>query len=372
MKEKLKERIRGALLGLAIGDALARPVARLDPEAAARRRHEEGEGRLVHGASTSWALAVVDGLLYRRRTEAFDEDLSYRLQTLALSLRGRALRGGPQTTAGTLRQVARALESDGDTRLSGIDEPRGDALSAALPLAFALGDDDDEVLSTMVDAVALTHRHPEVMAAAAYLVGAARHLLRGGRGGAPALEAGREWAAKALAHVLEHRGGTLPASVSLGEGALAIAHASALSAERAEDLLAPPGLDGRDAPMRLAVAAARFTDVEEGAVHARLLARVDAGGDADVVVPLLGAMAGLTHAAAGLPLAWLDRLGTRPMVESRVEGLFGPRPPAVVPLLEDEIRVSLHWEEDAERALPSVAHDVPAEVIGPKGQIKLL
>lgn len=349
-KASFENRIVGALCGLALGDALGRPFAGLAPEEASARggeRPDEGSARLVHGAVTTWALAVLDGLLYRRLDEPLAADLALRLQVLARPLRGIALRGRPQTLAGTLAQVAGRLEKEDDFRLSGIDDVRADGLPGVLPLAFALGDSDEDVAVALVDVVTLTHRHARVVGAAAFWLGGLRHLLRHGSGArGPLLEAGAAFAAVALEAWARLRRGVLVGRPLEAEGALAMARAQAEGASSVDELLAPPGFDGRDAPERIAAAALVFAAPESGDLVETVRARAALGGEVDISAPLLVATRGLLLGKDRLPLGWLTRLFALGLIEARSRALFDERPPRLVPLVDDELRVSRWVERD--------------------------
>ena len=121
-----RDRIAGGLLGLALGDAVALPVARLSPEEAAETA-AQSRGPLVHGAQTTWALTVIDALTDCPRHASFEEELALRLSLCADVHQGIALRGGPQTAAGTLRQAGAQLALVGPKKAA-IDEARADGL----------------------------------------------------------------------------------------------------------------------------------------------------------------------------------------------------------------------------------------------------
>jgi ADP-ribosylglycohydrolase len=336
-----RDRIAGGLLGLALGDAVALPVARLSPVEAAEVM-ASSRGPLVHGAQTTWALTVIDALTDRPRGVTLGEELAHRLALCAEVHQGIALRGGPQTAAGTLRQVGSQLGLVGQ-EAAAIDEPRADALSGAVPLALALGDDEDDLIEALLAVVLLTHRHPEVVAAAGLLVGGIRAALFDRRRGEGAvLDEGLRVAQRALELLFADptRAERLSAGRGQAEGAMAIAVATARASGELE-ALCPIGLDTRDAPAR--VAAACLCTVRFGAreISERLQARGQSGGDADVLLPLIGAVLGARDGVQGLPLGWLERLITRPLILTRARALLGgPRPR---PLALDEIRLSRQW-----------------------------
>lgn len=345
-------------MGLALGDAVALPVARLSPEEAAEVV-AVSRGPLVHGAQTTWALTVIDALTDRPRGTGLKEELALRLALCAEVHQGIALRGGPQTAAGTLRQVGSQVGLVG-RHAAAIDEPRADALAGAVPLALALGDDEDDLIRALLAVVLLTHRHPEVAGAAALLVGGIRAALFDRRRGEQAvLDEGLRVARRALEMLFDddEKASRLSAGRGQAEGAIAIAVATA-RANGDLDALCPPGLDTRDAPARVAAAclcAVRFGARETSEL---LQARGLVGGDADVLLPLIGAVLGARDGVQGLPLGWLQRLITRPLILTRARALLGgPRPR---PLVLDEIRLSRRWLSEEPLPLPD-GEDEPTE-----------
>jgi ADP-ribosylglycohydrolase len=357
--DELRARVVGALVGVAVGDAVGAPLARLAPAALP----EDDDAPAAHAALTSWTLTVVDSLLYRRPDAPLLEDLATRLCMLAGPLRGLALRGRPQSFAGTLRQVADALDSGEDPRLCGVDDVIADGLCACAPLLLSLGDDDDDVARAIGDVVALSHRHLRVATSAGLWVFGVRSWAR--RTGAPLdehLEAAATGARRVLEIAVEQRAGVAVGRRTEAEGAVALAVAEARQ-QTVSDMLLTPGLDARDTPERLAAAAVRAPADGAHAAAEVALHKREVGGDADVTIPLLLSTVGALHGADELPLLLARRLATRALIEERATALCGPRPPSLRPLVEDELRVS--------RGQPT-AEDPQAEASTPREQLALL
>lgn len=331
----LKDRLSGAFTGLASGDALA-------------GRLSVSKAPLLHGATTTWTLAVLDALLYRRPDEALAYDLALRLRVLAAPCRGAALRGGARSLAGTLRQVATALERDEDLRLCGVDDVLADGVCAALPFAFALGDQDDDVARAWVSVSTLSHRHVRVPVAGGFWLGGLRALLRDAKAPLDSVLADAAAFAKlSLVAYEETRAGVLVGSRSEAEGALVLARAAAEQAEDPRDLLAPPGYDGRDAPERMVAAALIAARLSAGALVDVVNDRWQHGRDSDVTLPLLLASHGLAQGVDRLPLVLVERARTAPWTAARAAALFSEGPPrfassALPPLIEEELRFSRH------------------------------
>ena len=84
MTRSQQNRVAGALCGLAIGDALGRDLGgKPPPELHSEQSTKGAEPPLVHGAATTWTLAILDALLFRRHDEGLRHDLALRLQVLS-------------------------------------------------------------------------------------------------------------------------------------------------------------------------------------------------------------------------------------------------------------------------------------------------
>lgn len=371
MTRSQQNRVAGALCGLAIGDALGREMGGKAPEQQRSAQASPEERRpLVHGAATTWTLAVLDALLFRRHEERLNQDLALRLQVLAAPMQGRALRGSPQRLKNTLLASASRLAAGDDPRWAGADEVLADGVFAALPFAFALGDADDDVLEAMVDAVLLTHRHVRVLSSAGLWLGGLRSWLRTPKQSHDSmLEDARDFARQTLAHVQAKHAGHIKGRLLEAEGALALSVAQAQMAPYATELLTPPGFDGRDAPERLVLAALRFAPADGGDLASTLTQCVEFGGDADISAPLLAASRGLWCGLEHLPLGLLGRLKTRPLLEARAHALFEARPPRIPPLIDEELRFTLYLHEGREQAPAPLRETKPGRV---QKQLKLL
>ncbi|MFZ9889085.1 MAG: ADP-ribosylglycohydrolase family protein, partial [Myxococcota bacterium] len=355
MKRSAREvHASGALLGLAIGEALARGPTRertVDDDAGATDTSHEPRNR-VHGAMTTWTLTVIDALLYRAPQSDLAADLSLRLCALVHPLDGAALRGRARTLSGDLRRVALALQRGDDRRLCGVDVVSAAGMVGALPFALALSDDDDAVASAIGDVVGLTHRNPRVVSAAALLAGGLRHRLRAPLAdGDDVLEAAASFAQETLRTLRASRRGTTLGGTSEAEGALMLALAAGRGARDPREVLPPPGYDGRDAPEHVALAALHGSFADATTLLDVVDERLKAEGDCDVVVPLLLGAYGAARGADHLPLSLVGALATRPLVVARAAALYEPRPPRLPPLVVEELRLSA-WEAASSPAPP--------------------
>jgi ADP-ribosylglycohydrolase len=363
----LEPRVRGALLGLATGDALT--FAR---DAVARAPLDDDRApALVHASTTTWALTVLDALTSPRGGLSLHEGLVARLEALASVRGGRALRGSPRDIAGTLRDVARSLAHGTSRRRCGTDRVVADAIAGTLPLAFALGDDVESVAAACVDVVALTHRHPRVVASAAMWVGGLRHALAQQETDREALlAAGQETARIALALVADAVDDARGAPMFEAEGALAMACAAAGFAEAPDELLAPIGFDGSDAPERIACASLSLLACDPDYARSLIDARMSAP-DAHVVVPLLLASWGIAHGVEALPCDDdVNRLVSRDLVGARASALWEERP---LPwLLEEELALPSREAPPPQTQTHTVAVAVGAARSRSREQLRLL
>ena len=331
----LEGRVRGGLLGLALGDALTFAHDKKTPRAPLDDEHAPP---LMHGATTTWALTVLDALTCPRGGLSFHESLVARLEALASVREGRALRGSPRDIAGTLRDVAKALGKNVDRRRCGSAHVVAHGVVSALPLAFALGDEVESIAAAVVDSVSLTHRHPRVVSSAALWVGGLRHALATREVDREALlAAGQAVARIAIALVADSVDDARGPALSEAEGALAMACAAATFVDSADELLSPPGFDGSDMPERIACAGLVMPSMAHHEAHELLDLRASSS-DGHVVVPLLMASWGLCRGVEALPLDLLSRLASRDLVETRAHALWDER--ALPWLLEEELALA--------------------------------
>jgi ADP-ribosylglycohydrolase len=375
IKEKLRQTIRGSLLGLVTGDSCANTWARLSPEEVVKRKAvEKSEGildeRILHGAVTTWTLSLLEALVLGGPYQSLKEDLSLRLQSLALPHRGRALRGGPQSLAVTLRQIAQAVDTGTDLSFASVQDVNAEIVPCALPFAFALGDSSDDVASALIDAVSLTHRNPRVVSGAAYFVGGMRQILRQRLKGADfakpdpgkkddnILDAAIDFQSRAINHWRQRKKDS-PGSLTQAEGEAQIVHARAVQSSTYVDLIPPDGFDGRDMPIQLAASALMFRHASPAEIGVAFESLDRRGGDVDILFPMFGAVVGLVHGPEGIPLGWLTRIKTRDFIENRLEAILSSEPKYVNPLVDEEYFFSQQQVHPEPRlAVPLLSRDL--------------
>ena len=298
MSDATENQFLGALLGMAIGDALGAPAAGLTrQEIAARlgaidRYHgapppDESEWRPGEFTDESeFALCIVESMTANRGR--FDpETAGVRLVHLAA---GPSRRWMHPTTASALDAAGDSLEFE--VSLDEDGEATGDVAARGVPvgLLHAVGRFDPGRLRADAEAVVrLTHGGPAAINAATGVAYAVRLAATG----APHAAWARETA--------EFLGGGELAERLAGLGAV-------LEGQTAPDALARvgSGIAAVEA-VPAALAAAMLEPVFEDAVFAA----VNAGGATDTVGALTGALAGAANGASGIPQGLIDGLEGR-------------------------------------------------------------
>jgi ADP-ribosylglycohydrolase len=294
LADRLRDRYRGLLLGLALGDALAAPVQHRRPGTFTPVGDLLGGGPydLPRGAwsdDTAVALALAESLLERGEFEA--RDFVDRLTRWQRDGSGSATGQCLGISATTARSLAQAQWS-GNPFAGSHDPARADReplVRAGIAAAWAL-EDPERAIELAAEAARPTHQAPVALDAcryfAALVVGALQgvpkaELLAPGFSPVPGL-----WARKPLKREI--------ARIAAGEwrGAAAAADAAELAAGSAVGAL------------RLALGALAAGHGYRDTV----LAAVNLGLDADVNGALVGQLAGALHGADALPPHWVASL----------------------------------------------------------------
>jgi ADP-ribosylglycohydrolase len=300
-----RDRFRGALLGLAVGDAVGTTVEFKPPGTFPRVTDMTGGGPfgLPPGAwtdDTSMALCLAESLLERRGFDPVDQLERYVrwYRDGHWSSTGRCFDIGGATRA-ALERFARTREPyPGDAApTAGGNGPL--MKLAPIPLAFA-GDPAEAIRFAALSA-RTTHGAPEAADACRYFAG----LLIGALHGATAdtvLEPGHE----PVAGLWE--------AEPLHPKVAAIAAGSFYAKE-------PPAIRGGgyvvDA-LEAALWALRSTRTFEDGV----LAAVNLGDDADTTAAILGQLAGALHGVEGIPQRWRERVVMHDEIVAFADGLF--------------------------------------------------
>lgn len=290
----------GALLGMAIGDALGMPVAGWSAAKIAKRygRIDDYRPRVLPDGSeieageftdeSEIALSIVESLTTGRGE--LDPDLiGARMVYLA---KGESRRWLGETTATALDRADETGEFEVPLRED--DPATGDVASRGVPigLLYAVGRGDEAGLRRDAERVTrLTHGSPAAIAATTAVAFGVNLAARG-------------------EHPPEHwirRTSDLLGSGELAE-ALGRAAMPRASGTAIRDALSRTGTGTRASEsVPAAFLAAMAATVFEDAVFAT----VNAGGAADTVGAIAGALAGARFGASGIPQGLIDGLGSR-------------------------------------------------------------
>ncbi|MFD7260233.1 ADP-ribosylglycohydrolase family protein [Streptomyces sp. NPDC059874] len=317
-QQDFRSRVRGVLLGAAIGDALGAPLAGLSLDAIREEHGPHGltEPAPAHGrrgavtAATQLTLFTVDGLIrahVRRDTGAWhpptDVHRAYRRWAATQHDWGPDER---RKDNGWLAQqewlYARrgpdrsCLTGFADEVLGTLDHPknptaRGAAATArSAPFGLLVGWEPALVLQLAVECAAQSHGHP-----AAYLSAGAFAVIVHGLTRGDSLDS----AVQRALGLLGARPGHQPVTDAL-QRALSAVTAAPPGPEAVETLAPGPDHSAEDA---LAVAL-YCALVAEDVPHGLRLA-VNHGGDSPATGALCGALLGALHGETALPAAWL-------------------------------------------------------------------
>ncbi len=340
------DRVRGCLLGAAVGDALGAPLEGLssqqikshygrvrnyvDGVQAWKRKPYRWRLRGLYTDDTQQALALCDIMLEYGRV---DQERLAELYLRLANPKG-AFVGAHRGIGRSFRQVLAALERGVPAHLSG--QP-GAGIGAAMriaPVPLYFGDDPDALFEAAMAASVMTHRDIRSLSGAM----AVAHTLRRLVAGEPRDPSLLLWVASDLVKdeariaveyaplviKLDEHGRSLPRAVAHAESVLDLPRDRALMAlvDEANRHGADPcckratqGFPPACIPTCLYLLLA--TDSFEEAVSDV----VNLGGDADTAGSILGAMAGVYYGIDGIPRRWLDGLQNRDGIEARAMAL---------------------------------------------------
>ncbi len=280
----LRERFLGALLGLAVGDAVAAATQFKRPGRFAPVGDLLGGGPfdLPRGGwsdDTAMALCLAESLLERNAFDARDqvERYTHWQQQGHLSATGQCI----GITAGTARALARAQWRR--QMFSGTHDPEAldpEPLSRVTPVVMYFFGQAQHAQEQAAQAARTTSQAPAVLAACRALAGALHAALAG-----------------------EPRRAIL-ASAASGAGG-----AGAVSLEA-----------GVTAPEALGAALAAFAGT--GNFRDAVLAAANLGGNSDVIASVTGALAGAHYTASAVPALWRNSLMKQQLIEGFADRLL--------------------------------------------------
>ncbi len=299
------ERARGALLGLAIGDALAvslqgAPSGTPVPTAFTGG----GDDDLPPGAwtdETAMALCLADSLIESRGVDTRDQADRYL----------RWLRDGYRSATGTaagvrapLRRLL-ALAATRHSALTGSHDPRildAEPLARCAPPALFFLDDLDAATEAAADAARVTHQAP-VLVDACRLFAALIHTAVNGATVPQLLDHALTWQPVLKAEVN-----------ALAEGWVS----PTVHTRRPQGAI----LRTLDAVVRAVIGAADF----RSGLLALLALPEGRRGEADVAAAAYGQLAGAVFGERGLPAAWRERLVDAAGIAAVADALLPPTP----------------------------------------------
>ena len=283
-----RDRYRGALLGLAVGNALGAPVEGWSADrirtrlAGGVREIAAREAELPWDDDVAQAIELGESLLER----SFDPD-AYLGRLLRWAERGG--RGmGRQTRAVLLRARAGAK---GTAAAAAVWEASGrwaagnGAVMRCAPVALRWRRDPVRLIEDAGHSARVTHYDPRCVWTVVAVCAATAHAL-----------AGTHWTLHELADGLESVGAPREVAEAVRESA---------TRELAELGLDEPGSMGYTVR---AMAAGLWAHINAGDFEATLLEVINAGGDTDTNGAVAGAVLGARFGASAIPRRWTDRL----------------------------------------------------------------
>lgn len=340
------DRVRGALLGLAVGDALGAPLEGLSPQQI--RAHYGTVADYVDGAKawkkkpfrwrlpglytddTQQALALTDVLLAEGRVDADRLAATYvELATPDLGYAG-AHRGVGKSFRLVLADLIRGVSP----RLTGQPSVGIGAAMRIAPVGLYFADDPEGLYDAVVEASLMTHRDVRSLAGALTVALAVSRLARGEEPGPSFVLR----LAGDVARAEDRLAAGAPAPVaSLGAHrkslSTAIAHVESildLSRERAlTALVEQANRHGPDAPVRRAtqgfppscIPTCLYLLLTTDSFEEAIVDVVNLGGDADSAGAILGALAGAARGVDAIPGRWLDGLENFDGIDARARAL---------------------------------------------------
>ncbi len=336
------DRVRGCLLGLAIGDALGAPLEGLtaqqikthygrvknyvDGVQAWKRKPYRWRLRGLYSDDTQQALTLCDVLIDHHRIE------QQRLAELYLALatpKGSFL-GAHRGIGRTFRQVLIDLEGGVPPRRSGQKSAGIGAAMRIAPVALYFGEDRAAMFESAMAASIMTHRDVRSLSGALLVAHAVRRLTAGEDRDPSLLLWIAADAARDEERIAEEYGDVM---ISYDRHAKAISRAIAhveslldLSRDRAlaavveeanrhgaEPACKRPTMGFPPACIPTCLYLLLTTDSFEEAITEV----INMGGDADTAGAILGALAGAYYGIGQIPRRWLDGLQNRTGIEAR-------------------------------------------------------
>ncbi|MGC8638866.1 MAG: ADP-ribosylglycohydrolase family protein [Isosphaeraceae bacterium] len=340
------DRVRGCLLGMAVGDALGAPLEGLtsqqitthygritnyvDGVKAWKRKPYRWRLRGLYSDDTQQALALCDVLLDSQR---MDPDRLAEIY-LALATPKGSFLGAHRGAGRSFRQVLTQLERGVPPRWSGQKTAGIGAAMRIAPVPLYHGDDRDAIFDSVMSSSIMTHRDIRSISGALVVAHAIRHLLAG-KPRQPSLlfRIAADVALDERRIVPEY--GDVVISTDLHAMALprAVAHVEsvlelprprvhAALIEEANRRGAFPSCKGATMGFPPAcIPTCLYYLLTTDSFEEAVTDIVNLGGDTDTAGAILGALAGASYGIEGIPRRWLDGLQNREGIEARAQAL---------------------------------------------------
>jgi ADP-ribosyl-[dinitrogen reductase] hydrolase len=340
------DRVRGCLLGLAIGDALGAPLEGLtaqqikthygrvknyvDGVQAWKRKPYRWRLRGLYSDDTQQALALCDILLDHKRV---DQERLADLY-LALATPKGSFVGAHRGIGRSFRQVLANLERGVLPRYSGQETAGIGAAMRIAPIPLYFGDDSESMFDSVMEASVMTHRDVRSLSGALIVAHAVRRLAAGG-GRDPSLllwvaadvardeqRAAREYGDIVIS--LKQHGLGLSRAIAHAESVLELSRERALGA-----LVEEANRHGADPVCKrptmgfppACIPTCFYTLLTTDSFEEALTEIINLGGDTDTAGAILGALAGAYYGVGEIPRRWLEGLQNRQGIEARAIAL---------------------------------------------------
>ncbi|MGE3820200.1 MAG: ADP-ribosylglycohydrolase family protein [Isosphaeraceae bacterium] len=339
------DRVRGSLLGLAVGDALGAPLEGLSSQQI--RAHYGVVDDYVDGTrawkkkpyrwrmpglytdDTQQALALCDVLL------ECGEIVPERLATIYLALanpKGTYL-GAHRGVGRSFRQVLTELERGVSPWETGQSSAGIGAAMRIAPIALFFNDDLDALFDGVMAASLMTHRDVRSLSGALVVCHTVRRLLDGERREPSLLFRIADDVARDERLLTTRHAGSIDVGSYRGSLAVSVAKVERLlDMPRERALLALVEEANRHGAMPVCkrptmgfppvcVPACLYVLMTTDNFEDALTEVINLGGDADSAGAILGAMAGACHGLVDIPERWLNKLENREGIELRAIAL---------------------------------------------------
>ena len=341
------DRAQGALLGMAVGDALGAPleglsaqqirsaykqvVSYVDGARAWRDKPFRWRSPGLYSDDTQQALILAEVLVKEGRID--QERIVELYRALATPREGHV--GAYRGIGRTLREVIQEWERGASPSAAARDSAGISAAARIAPLAIYYADQPDRLTEAVLEVGLMTHRDVRALLGAVAVAHAIRHLAAGQervpsflfRLAADIAQAeervARDYGDRVVS--IARHGRAMSTSVAHVESVLERPREQAFAAlmeqanlHGAEPFCKRPTMGFPPVCVPTCLYLLLTTDSFEDA----LIEIVNMGGDADSAGAILGAFAGASHGVDAIPKRWLDGLQNREGISSRADALF--------------------------------------------------